>query len=101
MRGKRQIYACIFMDKWRFNCWITLVINCMIVGKKEHAKEAMNQMKQISECDTVGGVKEYVGYKVKRDSETKSLKLAQTVMLQSFQNKFDFGLKINLTRTPV
>ena len=41
------------------------------------------------DCDDVGDVKEYVGYKIDRDEENGSMKSTQLVMIQSFGNEFE------------
>ena len=45
-------------------------------------------MRQLSECDDVGNMDEYVRCKVERKEE--SFKLTQPVVIQSFEDEFDF-----------
>ena len=46
--------------------------------------KAKHQVKQIFKCNDGKSMKNYVGCKVERDSKTKTLKLTQPVMIQSF-----------------
>ena len=50
---------------------------------------AKKQMTDRFDCDEIGNMDEYVGCKVERDYENRSIKLTQPVMLQSFVDEFD------------
>ena len=40
-------------------------------------------------CDDIGDIEEYLGYKVERCHEKRQVKPIQTVILQSYTDKFD------------
>jgi hypothetical protein len=45
-------------------------------------------MMELFDCDDVGKVLEYVRCKVNSDQEAGTMRLAQLVMIQSFQDEF-------------
>ena len=69
--------------------WITWVYDCICFGPKEHVLKAKQMMSEFFETDECGELKEYVGVKIDIDTENRSLKMTQPVMIQSFQDEFD------------
>jgi hypothetical protein len=82
--------------------WISWVDDCLVVGKKEGVIIAKKHMMDQFDCDKIGKMDEYVGCKVERNYEERSIKLTQPVTLQSFMDEFDLpeGLLPNTPATP-
>jgi hypothetical protein len=60
----------------------------LVGGKDEGVKKAKAHMMKLFDCDDVGELKAYVGYKVDYDREAGTIKLTQPIMIQSFQDEF-------------
>ena len=69
--------------------WISWVDDCLVCGSPEGVKIARAQMMEQFDCDDIGNMDEYVGCKITRDHEKKTLKFTQPVMLQSFSDEFE------------
>jgi hypothetical protein len=77
---------------WTINgliVWISWVDDCLVCGKTEGVKIAKKQMMDRFDCDEIGNMDEYVGCKLERNYEDRSMKITQPVMLQSFEDKFE------------
>jgi len=66
--------------------WLTWIDDCLIAGDKKGVQMAKEQIKGRFDCDDVGLLKEYVGCKI--DWDEKSIRFAQPVLLQSFEDEF-------------
>ena len=73
--------------------WLSWVDDCLCVGPPKQVTKCIADMKGLFDCDDVGEMKEYVGCKIERDVEGRSLKLTQPVLIQSFEDKFDLPNK--------
>jgi hypothetical protein len=82
--------------------WISWVDDCLVCGQEAGVLTAKKQMTDRFECDEIGNMDEYVGCKLERDYEERSLKLTQPVMLQSFSDEFELpdGPVPNTPATP-
>ena len=74
--------------------WISWVDDCLLVGHRDDVSKYKAMMHQFFECEDIGELKEYVGCKIERDKERKSLKISQPVIIQSFED--EFGVKPDL-----
>jgi hypothetical protein len=69
--------------------WLSWIDDCLCIGNKDGVKKAKQQMVDRFDCDIIGNMDEYVGCKLVRDYENRSLKITQPVLLQSFTDEFD------------
>lgn len=65
--------------------WLTWIDDCLIAGDEKGVKMVKEQIKGRFDCDDVGLLNEYVGYKIERDE--KSIRFTQPVLLQSFEDE--------------
>ena len=64
-------------------------------------RRAKEKMTKRFDCDIIGNMNEYVGCKLDRDWNKRSLKFTQPVMIQSFADKFEVaGKEQELPATP-
>jgi hypothetical protein len=84
-------------EKYDIAIWILWVEDCLLIGHKEEVSKEKNMMQQYFECEDIGELKEYVGFKIERNKNIKSLKMSQPVIIRSFEVEFganpDFSLK--------
>jgi hypothetical protein len=82
--------------------WISWVDDCLVCGKEPGVMKAKGQMMDRFDCDEVGNMEEYVGCKLERNYEDRSMKITQPVMLQSFEDEFELpdGKAPNTPATP-
>ena len=59
-----------------------------MVGPTKSLKQAKDEMIKRFDCDEIGNMNEYVGCKLERNYQTRSLKFTQPVMIQSFVDEF-------------
>ena len=59
------------------------------MGSSNNVKQAKADMIQRFDCDVIGNMDKYVGCKLNRNHEQRSLKFTQPVMIQSFSDEFD------------
>jgi hypothetical protein len=71
--------------------WISWVDDCLLVGHREDVSKYKAMMHQFFACEDISKLKEYVGCKIERNKENKSLKISQPVIIQSFKD--EFGVK--------
>jgi Reverse transcriptase (RNA-dependent DNA polymerase) len=71
--------------------WISWVDDCLLIGHKEDVSKYKTMLHQFFECEDIGNLKEYVGCKIERNKESKSFKIPQPVIIQSFEG--EFGIK--------
>lgn len=69
--------------------WISWIDDCFVVGPAQGVKEAKIALMERFDCDEVGNMDEYVGCKLERNWEERSIKITQPVLLQSFEDEFD------------
>ena len=80
---------------WKYNesdglsVWLSWVDDCCILGKAKAVFENKEKLKQLFDCDDVGELKEYVGCKVEWNTEKRSIKFTQPVLLQSYEDEFE------------
>jgi hypothetical protein len=89
VRSKADI--CLYFS-WTINgliVWILYVNDCFVCGKQKDVVTSKKQMMDKFDCDEIGNMDEYVGCKLKRNYEERSLKLMQLVMLQCFTDEFE------------
>jgi hypothetical protein len=89
--GRSKADPCLYF-RWTalgLILWLSWVDDCLVGGKDEGVKKAKGQMMKLFDCDDVGELKEYVGYKVDYDQAAGTMKLTQPVMIQSFQDEFE------------
>jgi hypothetical protein len=79
--------------------WLPWVDDCLVGGKDEGVKKAKGQMMELFDYDDVGELKEYVGCMVDYNQEAGTMKLTQSVMIQSFQDEFELS-EGKLSNTP-
>jgi hypothetical protein len=60
---------------------ILWVDDCLHIGHKEDVSKYKTMMHQFFECEDTGNLKEYVGCKIERNKESKSLKISQPVTI--------------------
>ena len=80
--------------------WVSWVDDCLVVGSQKGVQIAKKHLTSHFECDELGNMDEYVGCKVERDWENRSIRLTQPVMLQSFQDEFNISTGGRLPNTP-
>eukprot|EP00957_Ditylum_brightwellii_P198734 15147904-Ditylum_brightwellii.AAC.1 len=68
--------------------WMSWVDDCLVAGPGELVKGAKKEMISRFECNEIGKMDEYVGCKVERDLEARTIRLTQPVLLQSYTNEF-------------
>ena len=68
--------------------WISWIDDCLVVGPAKSLKQAKDKMIKRFDCDEIGNMNEYVGCKLERSYQTRSLKFTQPVMIQSFVDEF-------------
>ena len=68
--------------------WISWIDDCLVVGPAKSLKQAKDKMIKRFDCDEIGNMNEYVGCKLERNYQTRSLKFTQPVMIQSFVDEF-------------
>ena len=68
---------------------ISWVDDVLICGPKSDVAAAKKDFGRHFECDEQGELKEYIGCKIDRDKEQRSIKFTQPVMLQSFEDEFN------------
>eukprot|EP00957_Ditylum_brightwellii_P040221 3042801-Ditylum_brightwellii.AAC.1 len=69
--------------------WLSWINNCMVRG---HDKVVMKELKEFTsqfDCDKVGKVKEYAVCKIDHNKEERSIKFTQSVLLQSYNDKYE------------
>eukprot|EP00957_Ditylum_brightwellii_P008239 623296-Ditylum_brightwellii.AAC.1 len=64
------------------------VDDCLVAGLGELVKGAKKEMMSQFECNKLGEMDEYVGCKVERDLEARTIRLTQPVLLQSYTDEF-------------
>ena len=69
--------------------WLSWVNDCCILGRAEAVLRNKEKLKQLFDCDDVGELKEYVGCKLEWNTEKKTIKFTQPVLLQSYEDEFD------------
>ena len=74
--------------------WLSWIDDCLCIGPKVQVEKSINEMKKLFDCEDVGEMVEYVGCKVERNYETRSLKLTQPVLLQSFEDEFNMPNRV-------
>ena len=87
---RRKVDPCMYFN-WKILgliIWLYQIDECIWFGNIEDVEDSHNKMRQLSECDDVGNMDEYVRCKVERKEE--SFKLTQPVVIQSFEDEFDF-----------
>ena len=68
--------------------WLSWIDDCLCIGPKKQVEKYVKQMNEMFDCEDVGKMVEYVGCKVELNEDTRSIKLTQPVLLQSFQDEF-------------
>ena len=66
--------------------WLTWIDDCLIAGDEKGVKTAKEQINSWFDCNDVGILNEYMGFKIKHDKA--SIRFTQPVLLQSFVDKF-------------
>jgi hypothetical protein len=69
--------------------WISWIDDCLVAGDKMAVEATNEQMKSRFECDDLGELNEYVGCKINRDED--SVKLTQPVLIQIYEDEFEFN----------
>ena len=94
---------CLYF-KWTIEgliIWISWIDDCFVVGTPKNVRQAKEEMTKRFDCDIIGNMNEYVGCKLDRDWNKRSLKFTQPVMIQSFADEFEVaGKEQELPATP-
>ena len=61
------------------------------IGTSTDTYKMATQIKSKFDCDDLGKIKEYVGWKIDINSENRSMRITQPVLLQSFKDEFDLA----------
>ena len=69
--------------------WLSWVDDNLCVGPKNRVLLAKKEMMDRFDCDEIGNMDEYVGCKLERDYEKRTMKFTQPVLLQSFDDEFE------------
>jgi hypothetical protein len=72
-----------------FIIWLSWVDDCVCIGPKKEVLEEVAKMKSLFDCTDIGAFKEYVGCKISRSEDNKTLKFTQPVLLQSYKDEFE------------
>ena len=80
--------------------WISWIDDCFVIGPKESLKLAKEEMIKRFDCDVIGNMDKYVGCKLTRNREERSLKFTQPVMIQSFEDEFQITHKERIPASP-
>ena len=81
--------------------WISWIDDCFVVGPVNSVKQARIEMIKRFDCDVIGNMNEYVGCKLERNWDNRSLKFTQPVMIQSFTDEFEVTIREqNLPASP-
>ena len=68
---------------------MSFIDDCIAVGKKAGVLKTKEKLKEHFDCDDVGELNEYIGWKIDYKPEERTLKLTQPALLQSFKDEFD------------
>jgi hypothetical protein len=93
---------CLYFD-WTINglvLWLSWIDDCLVVGNKEGVKIGKQQMIDRFDCDIIGNMDEYVGCKLDRNFEERSMRITQPVLLQSYNDEFDLTAEKQNPITP-
>ena len=69
--------------------WMSWVDDCLLCGPETSALMSKSQFLELFDCDETGGLEEYVGCKIDRNMEERSMRLTQPVLLQSYVDEFE------------
>ena len=73
--------------------WISWIDDCFVVGPVNSVRQARIEMIKRFDCDVIGNMNEYVGCKLERNWDNRSLKFTQPVMIQSFTDEFEVTIR--------
>ena len=73
--------------------WSSWVDDLLLCGNKKDVLEGQEALKQHFNLDKVGELQEYVGCKVEYDKVNGTMKLTQSVLLQSFEDEFELPIR--------
>ena len=82
--------SCLYhkWTKYGLVLWLSWIDDCFFTGPEKACQEAKTQMMQRFDCDEIGNMDEYIGCKLERNWENRSLKWTQPVMIQSFSDEY-------------
>ena len=99
---KSEADPCLYF-KWTLTgliIWFTWVDDCVTCGNKDAVEIERDKLKGIFDCEDLGEMKEYIGCKVERDDEKRSIKVTQPVLMQSFNDEFNVKAGNDTVYTP-
>jgi hypothetical protein len=80
--------------------WFSWVDDCFITGPTEELLALKKNILKEVDCDDSGEIKEFVGCKIAYNTEMKSLKITQPVLMQSYEDEFDIATGHEVPKTP-
>ena len=69
--------------------WLSWIDGYLCVVHEVDVQKARAELLRRFKCDDIGDIEEYLGYEVERCREKRQVKPIQTVILQSYTDKFD------------
>gem|GEM_PF-6951265 len=69
--------------------WLSWIDDCLCMGPAEVVEEKKKELMKQFDCSDEGGLDEYVGCKIVKNSKEKWLKFTQPVLLQSFDDEYE------------
>jgi hypothetical protein len=83
----RCLYYCLTM--YGLVVWLSWIDDCLVAEYKRAVEAAKEQMKSRFECDDLGELNEYVGFKI--DIDEDSVKFTQPALIQSYEDEFELN----------
>eukprot|EP00957_Ditylum_brightwellii_P185828 14148328-Ditylum_brightwellii.AAC.1 len=92
MMYKRNKEDSCLMNKWvdgYLVVWMTWVDVYLTTGPDGLVKVDKEKMMSLFQCEELGEVDEYVGFKIDYDQKDRSMSINQPVLLQSYKDEFN------------
>jgi hypothetical protein len=71
--------------------WLSWIDDFLVAGDKTAVEAAKEQIKSLFECDDLGELNEYAGWKIDRDED--SANFTQPVLIQIYEHEFELNKK--------
>ena len=102
MKFRRNTTDPCFNFKWTDNglvLWFTWVNDNGCAGCSTNVKRAVTEMRSRFECNYLGPMTEYLGYKIDHYRQNRTMKITQPVMIQGFEDEFKLEDRKRITPT--
>ena len=101
LRSKADL--CLYYT-WDALYGLVIILSCiddhLIFGKHEGVLHYKKKIIDLIDCDDIGPLMDYIGYKIEFNCDEHWVRLTQPVLLQSFKDEFTFSEPNRYPKTP-